>query len=175
MDNNRFLRVAFIISIVVVLNLFFNYTIYLLYPEPQYNTYCPQKQVETPATTEKACTDAGGQWTTNVGPKVAYDGTPMPAGYCNPDYTCSAEYTKASDVYARNVFVGLVVLGVLSLGASFFAASAPVVAAGLSYGGVLSLIIAAVRYWSHAQTILQVAILGVALVALLYLGARRFK
>ncbi len=178
MDNphgSRWLRAAFIIGIVVVLNLFFNYSIFLVYPEPQYDTFCPQVQVPPTYTTQASCVAADGQWNTNAGPKSFSDGTPAPAGYCNPDYTCNTNYQHATDTYARNVFIALVVLGVAALGVSFLFGSAPVVAAGLSWGGVLSLIVASARYWSHAQTLLQVIILAVALAALIWFGARRFK
>ena len=170
-NNSRFVRVAFIISIIVVLNLFFNYSIYLVYPSPQYETYCPQTQVVPPYTDQASCTAAGGQWS----PEQMAPGSTQPSGYCNPTYTCSNNFDHANTTYARNVFIALIILGIVSLGVSVLFATAPVVSAGLSWGGVLSLIIASARYWSYAQTSLQVVILGIALVALLWFGARRFR
>ncbi len=172
-NNSRFMRVAFIVSIVVVLNLFFNYALYLVYPEPQYETFCPQTQVTPSYADQTSCVSAGGQWTNNAPAPAGIKGQLV--GYCNPDFTCSNNFNKASDTYARNVFVALIVLGILSLGVSVLFGAAPVVSAGLSWGGVLSLLIASARYWSHAQTLLQVVILGAALVALLWFGARRFR
>ncbi|MEK7505496.1 MAG: hypothetical protein AAB597_01165 [Patescibacteria group bacterium] len=178
--NSRLQKWALIAGIVVVLNLFFNYAIYLVYPEPKYETYCKQEQVREPIEKKDACVAAGGQWNANVnyGKQVQ----PLPpgyvpeaAGYCDTDFTCRKDYDAASQTYQRNVFVALVVLGVISLGAGVFLASqAGAVSTALSFGGVLSFIIASVRYWSYAQTWLQVAILGVALIALIWLGIKKF-
>jgi len=49
------------------------------------------------------------------------------------------------------------------------------VAAGLSFGGVLSLVIASMRYWSSAHDATRLIILAVALGALIWIGIRKFK
>jgi uncharacterized membrane protein YhiD involved in acid resistance len=49
-----------------------------------------------------------------------------------------------------------------------------VLAIALSWGGVLSLIIASMRYWSNANNGLKVAILAVALASLMYLAVKKF-
>ena len=61
----KFLKWALIIGIVVVLNLFFNYTISLFYKEPDSNIYFAQPQVVEPITTKEACLKIGGQWNEN--------------------------------------------------------------------------------------------------------------
>jgi len=96
-------------------------------------------------------------------------------GYCNEDFTCRQEYDDARKLYKRNVFVALIVLGTLTLVASFVLRAIAVIAPALAMGGVLTLFIASVRYWSEMQDYLRVIILGIALVALLWAGVKKFK
>ncbi|MFA6585594.1 MAG: hypothetical protein WCS86_00305 [Candidatus Paceibacterota bacterium] len=174
----KVLKWALIIGIVVVLNLFFNYTISLFYKEPDYNTFFPQQQVVEPITNKDACLKVGGQW---IESPVYKDGktVPVPAGspqvmsYCNPDFTKQQEFSDAQKVYQRNIFIILVVLGVLSLVLGVFLAN-EIITLGLSWGGVLSLVIASMRYWSTADNLIKVLILGFALAALVWLAVRKF-
>ncbi len=100
---------------------------------------------------------------------------PKVTGYCDLQFTCRQNYDAANKVFDRNLFVTLVVLGALSvLIANFFKGNA-VISAGLSFGGVLSFVIASMRYWSNANDILKVGILGVALVLLFWIATKKFK
>ena len=111
----KVLKWALVIGIVVVLNLFFNYTISLFYKGPDYNTYFPPTQVIDQITTKDACLNVGGQWTENP----YKDGSPVPilsgygsnttGGYCNPDFTKQQEFNNAQKVYQRNIFIILIV------------------------------------------------------------------
>ncbi len=174
----KFLKWALIIGIVVVLNLFFNYAISLFYKEPDYNVYFPQSQVVEPVETKEACLKVGGQWTENP----YKDGTPSPIpsgfnngkGYCNPDFTKQQNFNEAQKVYQRNIFLMLVVLGIISFVVGAFLFN-EIVALGLSWGGVLSLLIASMRYWSTADNFIKVLILGFALAVLIWLAMRKPK
>lgn len=177
METNKpkFFKAALIISIVVVLNLFFNYTISLFYKSPNYDDFFPRAQVVEPITDKDSCLEVGGQWTEQ--PIYYEDGmktaTPKISSYCDPDFTKRIDYENARKSYERNIFIMLVVLGVLSLVAGSFVVN-EIVALGLSWGGVLSLVIASIRYWSSADNLLKVIILAVALVALVWLAVRKF-
>ncbi len=85
--KSRFLKVAVIIGIVVVLNLFFNYALSLIYKSPDYLAFCPNSQVIKQITTQEECTTNGGQWNSNEVAVPVEKGslaTPaLPAGYCN--------------------------------------------------------------------------------------------
>jgi len=50
-----------------------------------------------------------------------------------------------------------------------------IVSSGLSYGGVLALLIASMQYWSDAGSLLRLGISAVALLILIYVGMRSFK
>ncbi len=185
------LRWALIIGIVIVLNLFFNYTISLFYKEPDYNSYFMQQQVVEPITTKEACLNVGGQWTENSVPTTGGEGypvldkSPIQVGssqttsysqtnsYCNPDFTKQKEYNDAQKVYQRNIFIVLVVLGVISFALGIFISN-EIVTLGLSWGGVLSFVVASTRYWSSADNIIKVLILGLALAILIWLAIKKF-
>ncbi len=170
------LKWALIISIVIVLNLFFNFSISLVYKSPEYNNYCKQEQILEPITTKEACLAKGGQWDANFYPsKPIMDGAQVQAGYCNTQFTCQKDYEDASKLYSRNVFIVLVILGVLSLGVGFLISANVVVSTAFSFGGALSFIIASIRYWTYADNYLQVGILAIALGALVFLAIKKFK
>ncbi len=180
--TSRVFRWTLAIAIVIVLNLFFNFAIKLIYKAPIYETFCAVQQVHVPPTTQKACLDVGGQWNEN-----SYNGQPVkivspngdtmnqPAGYCDEQFTCRKNFDDSSRIYNRNVFIALVVLGTIALFAGFYLGASTPVSSGLSLGGVLSFIIGSIRYWSDMDDYLRVVILGLALVALIWLGIKKFS
>jgi len=181
MKNLPILKWALIVGIVVVLNLFFNYAISLIYKMPQWDKYCPQQQVTVPPKTQAECVSKGGAWT--EGGDVAIKGNvtvPTPAGdrivgWCDVNFTCNKEFNDAQKLYTRNVFIALVVLGVVSLVVGFFFSEITAVSLGLSFGGVLSFIIGSIRYWSDMDDYFRVIILGLALIELIWLGVKKIK
>ncbi len=177
--KSRFLKVAVIIGIVVVLNLFFNYALSLIYKSPDYLAFCPNSQVIKQITTQEECTTNGGQWNSNEVAVPVEKGslaTPaLPAGYCNQNYTCQKKFDEASRVYDRNVFITLVILGAISLIVGVVLSANVVLSSGLAYGGVLSFIIASTRYWSSADDLIKVVILAIALALLIYIAIKKFK
>ena len=165
---------ALIAAIVIVLNLFFNYAISLAYKAPSYDAYVPSSPVVEPLNTQSECLAVGGQWTATPEPAMAPDTkTVSVLGSCDPNYTKEQEYTAAQNAYARNVFIILVVLGVASLVAGAFFANA-ILAIAFSWGGVLSLVIASMRYWGQASGFVRVTVLAAALVALIWVAVRKF-
>jgi len=174
--QSRIGKWSVIIGIVIVLNLFFNYALSLVYKSPEYMAYCPQTQVVDIPTTEGSCVDKGGQWTKN---DVRYIKAPAQGevvpGYCDLEYTCRQDYQKASDTYSRNIFVVLVVLGAIVVALGNFLTMNSVIASGLSLAGVLSFIIASMRYWGSANDGIRVLILAIALGLLFWVAIKKFK
>ncbi len=175
MNTSNIGRWSIIFGIIIVLNLFFNYAISLAYKAPEYEAFCPTSQVVTQPDNQKSCTDQGGQWTDN-----AYYSKPMPAseveprGYCDLQYTCRQEYETANKTYNQNVFIILVVLGALSVAVGNFFAGNEIISSGLSLAGVLSFVIASVRYWSSANDIIRLVILAIALGLLFWVAMKKF-
>ncbi len=178
------LKWVLVVGIAIVLNLFFVYAIKVFYPEPEYTNFCENKQVKIIPDTKDECLSVGGQWTDDkyIQKTIPRNGSiEIPVikteskGYCNPDFTCGQDFRNANDIYGRNVFVALVILGVVSIIGSLFVASIEAVSLGFSLGGVLALIIGTMRYWSAMDDYIRVIVLAFALVALIWIGIKKFK
>ena len=176
---NSILKWSLVLGIVIVLNLFFAYAMKVVYEAPEWDQYCKEKQVIERVDTEEACLVEGGQWNANIYNKgiqrgVELEMMPVEEGYCNLNFVCQNEYKDAQENYEKNVFMTLIGLGVLSIIISFLIANTVVVSMGLSLGGVLSFVVASIRYWQFASEYLQVIILGLALAVLIWLGVKKF-
>lgn len=174
--SNRIGKWSVIIGIMIVLNLFFNYALSLAYKSPEYNNFCPNEQVINIPDDQNECVAQGGQWTDN-----GYYGKPMPVGevvpigYCDLQYTCRQEFEDAMKSYNRNIFIVLVVLGAVSVLAGNFFVGNEVITGGLSLAGVLSFLVASVRYWSSANDLIRVIILAIALGLLFWIAIKKFN
>lgn len=173
-SSSKITRWSLVIGIIITLNLFFNYAITLVYKAPEYDAYFTRPQVVEQITTREACVGVGGQWTEDSAYKTPENTNPKITGYCDPDYTKRLQYDEARKIYEKNVFITLVVLGVITLILGILFPMQAVLAPAFSWGGVLSLIIASVRYWSMADNLLKVIILAVALGALIFVAIRKF-
>jgi len=176
----RFVRWAVMLGIVIVLNVFFMVVRSFAFPEPQYNNFCPETPAPAP-TTEQSCVTAGGSWT-GTSPTVApvptqiNNGTPTPVdGYCDTTTKCNAAYEAADAQYQMKGFVVLVGLGLLAIIIGVLPLGSSIVSTGLSYGGVLSFVIASAQYWSDAGNWLRLVISVIALAVLIFIGFKRFK
>lgn len=174
------IRWSLIVSIIIVSNLFVNYAISLVYPEPKYPDYmeyCPAKNINPAMKTAEECQVAGGAWTESVDINSKY------SGVCDLNFTCNEKYnqemkkwTEISKVYNRNVFIVLAVIGVVLLAfGSLINLNNLILSLSSTWSGVLSIVIASVRYWSDAGNWLRVLILFLALSLLVYLAAKKFK
>ncbi|MBU1046612.1 hypothetical protein KKH36_02430 [Patescibacteria group bacterium] len=181
MKTKQILKWPLIVGIVILLNLFFLYAVKVAYPAPEYDDFCKQEQVVKELTTEESCIEVGGQWsehTDRFKPVSMYEGEIVAldnqGGYCDQQYTCRQDYETAREDYERNVFIALVIFGVISVVIGFFTMGKEVVSIAMTLGGVLSFIIASIRYWSYASDWLHLTILGVALVILILLAIKKF-
>lgn len=167
---------AVIVGIAIVVNLFIFYLVDAIYKEPVYTDFCSERQVNKLIESESECLEIGGQWNENVVMTQEYPpAKSRPAGYCNSDFTCNKQFEDVMKVYNRNVFVVFVIAGILLLSGGVYLGGAEAVSLGLSFGGVISLIIGSTRYWSDMNEILRVIVLGVALAALIYVAWKKFK
>lgn len=172
--RSSFVKWCLVLAIAIVTNLFITYVVQVLYPEPQYEDFCEEKQVNKAIETEEACVAVGGQWNENLSPS-GMTVLPEPKGYCNEDFLCSQEYQDAYSLYNRNVFIVFVAGGILLLAGSVFLVGSSAISLGLSFAGVLALIIGSVRYWSDMDDKLRVTLLGVALASLLFITWKKFR
>jgi hypothetical protein len=179
--QSKVLKWALIIGIVLVINMFFNYALSLIYKSPVYEAFCPNtSQVVNIPDNQKSCVDGGGQWTNNNNyPEkpipVSVTAPVQPVGYCDQQFTCRNNYDSAQKVYDRNVFITLVLLGAICVALGSFLKSNILISIALSLAGVLSFIIASMRYWSSADDLIKVIILAIALGILIWVAVKKFK
>ena len=173
-SHPKFVRWAVMLGIVIALNLFFVVARSFVVPEPVYDDYCPT--MVQPAATEEACISQDGVWVETASvPQVTAVTKPNTEGYCDLYSKCQPLFEEAHDEYQLYSFVIMMGLGVLSLIAGVIPMGSSIVSTGLSYGGVLALLIAAGGYWNDADNLLRLVMSLVALVALIYIGVKRFK
>jgi hypothetical protein len=170
----KFVRWALLIGIVIALNLFFLAARAMILPEPVYDDYCPTRV--QPAATEEACNAQDGVWiATPDDASVTAVVKPNPGGYCDLYQKCQPLYDAAHKDYEMYAFVIMVGLGVLSLIVGVLPMGSSIVSSGLSYGGVLALLIASGGYWDNAANLVKLGMSLVALAALIYVGIKRFR
>lgn len=177
------LKWALILAVIVVVNVFFASVIQLVYPSPEYTDFCEEKQVKVIPENQKDCEEVGGKWheETYVQRNIPEAGKEMPlietvrTSYCDPDYACGNEYDDAHDLYERNVFIAWVAFGIILILLSILVPGLGAIAHGFSLGGVLALVIGTIGYWSDMDEYLRVIVLGIALIALIVIGIRKFR
>lgn len=176
--------IALAVGIIIVLNLFVNFGIRTFYPPLKYENFCEEIKAAKAYTDELSCAGVGGFW---YEPGANPHGSPYPArpvmigeqyepqGWCDPNYQCNKNFQTSRELYNRNVFVVLVIAGVFALAVGLFIKTATAVSTGFIFGGVVSLIVGTIRYWSDMQEYLRFIILGIALIILVLVGYRRLK
>jgi hypothetical protein len=170
-NHPKFVRWAVVLGIIIVLNVFFTVIRSIAFPSPVYNDFCPLSS-QPPPTTETACTKGDGIW---YAPNAAVKGQPEIVGYCDTNTKCQKPFENAQKAYEQKAFGLMIALGVISLVIGILPIGSSIVSAGLSYGGVLALIIGSASYWSEAGNWLKLAISFIALAVLLYIGMKRFR
>lgn len=173
-SHPKFVRWAVLLGIVIALNLFFVAGRSFVVAEPSYDDFCPTRV--QPAATEAACIEQDGVWVaTPEDASVTAVVKPNPAGYCDLYQKCQPLYEQAMKDFQLYAFVFMVAAGVIALIAGVVPMGSSIVSSGLSYGGVLALLIAAFGYWDDAGQLIRLIMSVIALGALLFIGIRRFK
>ncbi|MBA3789107.1 hypothetical protein H0X32_01775 [Patescibacteria group bacterium] len=174
----RFVRWAVMLGIVIALNIFFFVVNSLIFPAPKYEDFCRSGNAPAPLS-QDSCITEGGTWSPAppVDPVGAQNVTvpKTPDGYCDLYTKCQKPFQTAQQDHQLKTFGVLVGFGVLSLIIGVFPIGSSIVSGGLSYGGVLAMVIGSAQYWSEAGNWLRLGISFIALVVLLYIGYKRFR
>ncbi|HEX8946914.1 MAG TPA: hypothetical protein VF829_01745 [Candidatus Paceibacterota bacterium] len=174
----KFVRWALLIGIVVILNVFFFVVEQIIFPAPKYENYCPRPVLQ--AQDAATCDAQGGVWNEypmqqQPAPAPTEAIKPVPGGYCDYTAKCQPVYEKALQQQHLYAFVLMTVLGIIALVIGVVPIGSSIVSSGLSYGGVVALVIGAMQYWGDAGQWLRLAISAIALAALIWIGVRRFR
>jgi hypothetical protein len=170
MEHSIWVKRSVIVAIIIVLNLFFNYTISLVFTEPVMDAYFSHPQVVQNFSSKESCVAVGGQWSEQV---VVDTQNSKMTGYCDPDFTKRAAFDEAKKVYDKKVFATLILLGAFCIVLGVWLKNSILKVASM-WGGVVSLLIASMRYWSSAGAFLKVVVLAIALVGLVTLAIKKF-
>lgn len=171
--NTNITKWSLILSIVIVANLFFNYSISLVLNSPDQEVYCPFEKTSVVLQDEASCVASDGIW--QPAPRPGTTSIEDKTGFCDLYSKCNNQYEEAAKLYEQKAFVALVVIGVVVLIASLFVKSNVVLGSALSLTAVLNFVIASMRYWRYSDDVLKVVILFIALATLIYLVVKKFK
>ncbi|HDH31289.1 MAG TPA: hypothetical protein ENH26_00770 [Candidatus Wolfebacteria bacterium] len=178
MRHINFKKLILVLGIIIVLNLFINYGVATFYDAPEYENFCPKELTAKKHNTKEECETAGGFWSENyVYPRteIQVPKEEVEEGWCDVYHSCQKVFDEARDFYNRNVFIILITAGIISIVIGFLIIQAEAVSLGLSFGGLLSLIIGTIRYWSAMNDYLRFIILGIALIILIWIGIKKIK
>jgi len=157
--------------IALTLVFFVAYAIQSIYPGPEYEDFCGEREYGTIYDDQISCETNGGYWQT-------YPNKPLPepesVGWCDIDYECNKEYKEVKDLYERNVFFLNLFFGILAVILSFFL-TVEAVSIGFMGGGSIMLVYGTIRYWGNLSDIWRTFFLGIALFILIYLGYKKLK
>lgn len=180
----NFKKVGIVLGIIIVLNLFMNFGIATFYDSPEYDKFCSAESRARLNDTKELCETNQGLWYEDNGGMTRDVKLPTPAilngekvsfGWCDVDYKCRQNFEDANDLYKRNVFITLVALGFVLLVTGFFITSQSILSVSFTYGGLLSVIIGTIRFWSEMDDYLRFIILGIALAVLILIAIKKFK
>jgi len=146
------------IAIAILFAIFINLGVSTFYPGPDFENFKPED-----------CLDE------RVPKPVQLEGEPIEYETREECFEWSNDsFQNSKNKYERNVFIILIIGGIIGivLGVVLTVSS---VAAGLLYGGILTLFIAVVRYWGNLQDYARFIIVGIALAFLIWLGYKKLK
>ncbi len=168
------------IAIAIVFNLFVNYGVATFYHGPEYSDYCRESLRPLPLAEPKnscAPVNASEAAQSNCSTGKGYIAYKYDSAGCATEAyceTCNIEYDKVRERYDGNVFVVLLIAAVIALAAGVLLKT-EAVSTGFLLAGVLGLIIASTRYWSHLQDAYRFILLGIVLATLVWLGYKKAK
>jgi hypothetical protein len=173
------------IAIAVVFNIFINYGTNLFYTAPVYTDYCPnqgnsaysilEKMGQTGLQQNNCITSTVSQEIQNNCSKqkgfIAYrynESGCATQAYCE---TCDRDFSNVNEARNSNIFIILLIAGIIAV---FFGliVKADAVSTGLLLGGLVSLIIAAIR-WGQLHNFAKLAIIGAVFIVLIWLGYKK--
>jgi hypothetical protein len=172
----KFVRWVVMLGIIIALNIFLFVGRSLVLSEPKQQDFCQTSNYNVPPQDARSCVAAGYTWNgTDMPAPPTVSKPPMPTGYCDVYAKCQKKFDAAHEQFALYAFVFGIALGIAAIVISVLPLGSSIVSAGLSYGGVLSLVVASAQYWGDAGNLLRFGISFIALAALIYIGIKRFR
>lgn len=88
---------------------------------------------------------------------------------------CYDEFKPIENLYKRNVFIILSILGVLTILIGLAIKNVHALSFGLMLGGLINIIQGIIRHWSEMNEYLRFIILGILLIVLIWVSYKKLK
>jgi hypothetical protein len=139
------------IAIAIIFLMFCVFGTKLLYDAPKYEDYCDYSKLN-PISTEKTLDDSQTQEQQEM-------------------YTlCSEQYELANKNYSKNMFIISLIFSVLLIAFCTIFINVISISGGLMLGSIMFMVYGTGRYWNYMDNLMRFAILGIALVFLIYIA-----
>lgn len=179
-NSNTILKIGLGLSIVVALVVTLTLGVSIFWPEPRYEDFCGKVKFKE-ATTSAQCAANGGEWTENAAvaekmqSEAARPVVSSATGYCDYYKECSAAETAARDKHEKISFFIFLAFGLLFSALGHLWIKPWPIAFGFTYGGLVSIFIAGVRYWGRLGDYVKFGAILVVLIALILIGFKKYK
>ncbi len=173
------------LAITILFSVFVFSLVYAIHDKPDYEDFCsrglPIKAVDSrsscqnysvPAQEEQACWNSGGFT------EYEYDENGCTfSHYCN---TCSKDYDNSQKNFNFYIFLYSAILGLLAIiGGLYFPTAKSkvndIVSTGFMFGGLLTLFIGTVIYFSDAERVMRPIIILVELVIVIFVAYKKLR
>ena len=88
---------------------------------------------------------------------------------------CYEAFQPIDNLYKRNVFIILIILGVLCVVLGLLVKKVQALSFGLMLGGLISIIYGIIRYWAQMNEYLRFIVLGILLAILIWISYKKLK
>ncbi len=149
-----------VIALMIVTVAFVFTGIYLVFDSPTYDDCYDKRAVPLEIDNLELCSEYNGTWTEN--------------SYCDLYSECSSAYDAEYSVFRSRVFVSSFIIGAIVLMSAIFI-SIPILSAAMMGSGIVILLISLMQYWEKLGEIYRFVILGVTLVALIWIAVKKFS
>jgi len=169
------------VAIAILFVLFIGFGIDTFYKSPKYNDFC--KQQYGPYPIKQPITNCTGE---AVQTQKLIDNCTTQKGYLNPIYgdngciasyyceTCQTIFDDANKAYNGIVFTVALIIGILAMIVAIILKN-DTVSPGILGGGFLTILYGTIRDWNNLGDYLRLALLGVALVILIWIGYKKIS
>ena len=148
-----------ILALIIVTVSFVFTGVYLAFDEPDYDSCYDKRAVPVQIETAEDCASYNGTWQ---------------GEYCDLYSACEAALEPQEDQFRFRVFISSFVIGAaILLGAIFL--PIPILSASMMGSGIVTLLISVLGYWEKLGEIWRFVILGITLVALIWITVKKLK
>lgn len=168
MRQSLFLKWVIVLSIVIVANMLFNYSLSVFFERPVFEEICPDNSLIHLDKNREQCSLIQGQWV-----EKSFSETEGSISYCSTFNKCNAGFEDEIKIFEQKVFFVLVIAGAGILIMALLI-KIPTLSLGFGLAALVDFIFASIRYWEYSDDLMRVAILFVTLLSLVFIAITRY-